>query len=395
MECGMIQVHRRFLTLLLMAGAAFHPATTAFGQLPGQPAGRVREAQEGDVAEEGRRIVSIYADFVAPDGEPVTNVGFAHISGRSTHIFAPTDQHGVAGPLRLSVPKDYPYIRVQTNAGDPLKDRGDYIRRRTKLKQLHRQYYIRTPQDVVLLPDVSEYRVTFVLQPTITLTGRVRTADGREPTKFIGLALRGSHRAGTISADGSMVFPLVQAGVDNEIFFTDQRLVTSVRITAQQTATDFDLGKILLPEMGAAVVPMEVYAHDAGKLPDDIRKGWRGATFISVDGTRILSYEAFRADLLVDNPESDELPVVPVGSFYIAPQVFNATPGQMWLLNAIRDKRDLTGLDIPLFNVKPDVSVATLEFDALELYWLIREQIEKDEAAAAIDKEASSSGSKN
>lgn len=395
MECGMSQVHRRFFTLLLMAGAAFHSATSTFGQLAGQPAGRVREAQEGDVAEKDRRIVNIYADFVTADGDPVTNVGFAHISGRSTLIFAPTDQYGVAGPLRLSVPKDYPYIRVQANAGDPLKDRGDYIRRRTKLKQLHRQYYIRTPQDVVLLPDVSEYRVTFILQPTITLTATMRTVDGREPTRFLGLALRGSHRAGVISADASMVFPLVQAGIDNEIFFTDQRLITSIRITAQQTATDFDLGEIVLPEMGAAVVPMEVYAHDTGKLPDDIRKGWRGATFISTDGTRILSYEAFRADLLVDNPESDQLPVVPVGSFYIAPQVFNATPVQMWLLNAVRNKRDLTALDIPLFTVEPDVNVATLEFDALELYWLIREQIEKDEAAAASDKETSSTGSKN
>lgn len=345
----------------------------------------------GLAAADGSRDITVSLSIRTWDKGPVEGWGM-YLHSSKGDVFAETDATGVAvfhaeigeADQRVSINVDRVVDRVRTTEAG-----GNQPATNTMLRtQYYFPYFNILNYDVFVdvKPGQSEYRVELVAQPAVTVkalivdsnrevpvnTGLVYKQDASENLMYSGVS-----RGGQLTASG------LPKGQPNEVYLWVPPFVYPMSLTAEQTADDVDLGKVLIDyrynePAGNNVKRTQPRDATSLKLIDfktsgfvearsllSPRLGAYGLLLISTDASVIVSLEGDDSHAPgYDLANHKEMPDIPAAQYYALPGKFWARDFQVAALNAVRAGRDLTEWGIPKLTIEGGDRPQQFDFDA-------------------------------
>jgi hypothetical protein len=321
-------------------------------------------ASEGDSNE-----VTIKVLLTLPDG-PVANVAM-RLQCTDRALVAETDANGSATFRFAPSPTDHE-LRITFEDGSVTGWSDAYSRLKPVRDLLSRYYFPSSDREcwrltIELQPETREYSVELRFEPAVTISGVIVLDE--KPYK------RGASLVGARWSNGGLATPdengrfecrAVPRGSDNELFVNTFPLVTGFPVSHDQTAKDVFVGELHVPDVEQEPAGyVELFIKNLTGEMRDIsgRRLDGGATLISSDGKRILSYFYGEGGRMYTRYGSKSPLRIPVGKYVAVPGSFSARDIQVGLRDALVNGVELEGVELPVLTVNKD-ETTRFEFDA-------------------------------
>ncbi len=274
-------------------------------------------------------------------GAPLPNVPLV-VCVPGQPVFRMTNEAGQTGPIQFNTNPGDDEITVVLDTSryfDLSYEQGALAY--SRWKELRQTYHFDFPLSTKIQSGVDTYNITLVAHDAITVTGRI-TNQPYWAHDLLVVFVRG----GAWASDYNPVEPFVIKGVRKGqpaelIFWFTGNAYHSIRLTAEQTQQDVDLGQITLPTItGDSAAQISVINHADLWGPGRLDELGDDVTLIKSDGSLILTYPIQPQDHVIvpklESGEETDPPLVPGGTYYVCP---GALIGRMQyqLLDAIRD----------------------------------------------------------
>lgn len=270
-------------------------------------------------------------------GEPLSGVLVALLAGGQRIRDAATDVKGAA-ILEADIPDDETSVEIGHGFANPssfpaTQDQVDLSKRLTALKNT---YHLSRAHTIKLHAGQQDYSLTITAWPAIEV--RAVIVDSHE--RPLRGRLLGPAVGGFGWSDRGAASPLrgVRKGAPALLVATafpspPAASLVPIFLNAEQTSANVDLGSVTVPPLPTGV-PIHVTISNDPELRKThaLQYYWPGLTFVALNGSIIVSYEAFGGTTrpIVDGdivPLEDRAgqPFLPPGEYYVAPgcQLYN------------------------------------------------------------------------
>jgi len=313
--------------------------------------------------------VTVNVSVTTDAGVPLANAPVA-VRSPSDAQFAFTDGAGKAAVTLNILPTDdqiNAYLYKGTRFDMTPEQR---ILAAEKYADYTRTFSFQTEYAVDIVPGRAQYDIAMIGHDAIAVTCRV-TNQPQFPTQ-VTAEVRGVASVGMFPPGEPFTLHGVRKGAAAELFFgMEGAVIHSVRLSAQQTLADIDLGDVAIPSpAGTAVVDLTAENFLNQWTRGGMEPLGRYVTLIRADGGLILAYPINRSNgkvvADVDTVQPMVPPSLPPGTYYISPGIFGGRL-QLRLLDALRagQQAALDAHNVPKVTAVADQTV-TLTFDAAQ-----------------------------
>lgn len=321
------------------------------------------------------RTITVEVTVQTSTGLPLEDVPLM-LLGPADRPVAKTEGDGRA-TLTGEVPLSDSSVSVRVHGGgdDRLGSTEQQLALALRMKALEEQYWIEQYTRIMLDELQQMYLVTVTAHPAVRVSGVVADQSGGPLAELV-ITSDMSEALDVTDGQGTFSLAGVRRGWPNCLFVLCHGWsVVPLRLTAEQTQADVDLGQIVLPDY-------ERTAFFRARLSNSIE--WReiqesgliaGVTLVAADGSIMFTEVAYRSPANPDELRLRTDPLaLPPGEYYIAPGSFATGRVQVALLRAREQGMDLTGTGIPKVTLVEGQTV-DVDVDLLATYLAIREHI--------------------
>jgi hypothetical protein len=265
-------------------------------------------------------------------GQPIVDIPIG-ATGSMERYFGITNASGVAVLNNIAVDPDEEriYIFLASKSG-----RGpEYYQADLEMfYQITNNYGLADIYTIELVENELEYALDITAFDAITANGKLVTSLGAPIDA--GLFARDAPRPFDGNEDGTFAVSGIPKGFSREIFvLTEGNEVHSIKLSPLQTLNDIDLGDVVITD-ATVDSPVRITVSNADDLDERAVLKSFSIVLVAYDGSVILQLTLNAAGQTMADAFTEGDPVVPEGTYYIAPGPI-APNGVAWeLLDLIR-----------------------------------------------------------
>ncbi len=267
------------------------------------------------------RALTVMVQLRDPDGGPVAGCEVnirSSLDPMEQDEYAETDAAGVA-TATLVVNDNESLVLVGFSPGGAAGvSHGVISARRERFWELLSQYALPGLTQYPIAQGQTELNITINLKPGITVQGRA-VDSAEQAIDRVGIFARNHPWWGKQLGDGMFEIIGIEKGAAAEIFVMSGVVTLPIRLDAQQTAADVNLGDVQVPPKEGDAVARITIDHE-GWRPVFLEATMQGVSLISEDGQRIYSFMANQqGQALTTYMTGSRLLPLPPGTYYLVP----------------------------------------------------------------------------
>jgi len=289
------------------------------------------------------RPITVSVQVLTTTDTPVSDIPVLLVSSLGDVSGGASDNDGRV-TIQGSVPvSDRVFGLLVSGGGDSVLSDADKNRLMGRMRVWVRAHCIQAERTIALVEGQDQYSVVLRVYECSTLTGRAVDSDGAAQ-----IAIVANPWTLVEPEEPSNPFTVrVPRGVASCLLIGTAQAMRFLRLTANQTATDGNLGDVAVPapiEIG--VIQVTATSFDQYAISNDLREV-PGVTLLSLDGSSIVGANGRSTKDSVTGVRTVQIsPVsVPTGTFYVLPGIFSGEATHRAVLDAI-ERNDAAALSV-------------------------------------------------